>query len=104
MRPLFEDAQLSFDDLLGDGPEEAPAPRRLLDPAEVAARCGLSYAPSDEQANVPIDWHGGLPIEQGIPICSKPSFTFPSQFSSTLLPHSSRAPAVPGTAEQRKLS
>ena len=52
MRPLFDDAQLSFDDLLADGPEEAPAPRRLLDPAEVAARCGLSYAPSAEQARV----------------------------------------------------
>ncbi|TFV68379.1 ATP-dependent helicase [Blastococcus sp. CT_GayMR20] len=44
--------QLSFDDLFGDGPAEAPAPRRLLDPAEVASRCGLPYAPSAEQARV----------------------------------------------------
>jgi DNA helicase-2/ATP-dependent DNA helicase PcrA len=52
MRPLFDDDQLSFDDLFAEGPTEAPGPRRLLDPAEVAARCGLSYAPSDEQARV----------------------------------------------------
>jgi DNA helicase-2/ATP-dependent DNA helicase PcrA len=52
VRPLFDDAQLSFDDLFGDAPEETPGPRRLLDPAEVAARCGLSYAPSAEQARV----------------------------------------------------
>jgi len=44
--------QLSFDDLFGDAPAAEPAPRRLLDPAEVAARCGLSYAPSPEQARV----------------------------------------------------
>ncbi|MCW2530976.1 MAG: uvrD2, partial [Blastococcus sp.] len=44
--------QLSFDDLFGDAPTEPAAPRRLLDPAEVAARCGLSYAPSPEQARV----------------------------------------------------
>ena len=44
--------QLSFDDLFADAPVEEAAPRRLLDPAEVAARCGLSYAPSPEQALV----------------------------------------------------
>jgi DNA helicase-2/ATP-dependent DNA helicase PcrA len=44
--------QLSFDDLFGDAPAEPAAHRRLLDPAEVAARCGLSYAPSPEQARV----------------------------------------------------
>ena len=44
--------QLSFDDLFGGAAEPAPAPRRVLDPAEVAARCGLSYAPSAEQARV----------------------------------------------------
>jgi DNA helicase-2/ATP-dependent DNA helicase PcrA len=33
-------------------PEPATAPRPLLDPAEVARRCGLSHAPSDEQARV----------------------------------------------------
>jgi DNA helicase-2/ATP-dependent DNA helicase PcrA len=47
-----DDAQLSFDDLFGTAPTEQPAPRRLLTPAEVAARCGLSYAPSAEQARV----------------------------------------------------
>ncbi len=52
MSPLFDDGQLSFDDLFGDEPEPAPAPRRLLDPAEVALRCGLTYAPSAEQARV----------------------------------------------------
>ncbi|MCW2579593.1 MAG: uvrD2, partial [Blastococcus sp.] len=44
--------QLSFDDLLTDAAEVPTAPRRLLTPAEVAARCGLSYAPSPEQARV----------------------------------------------------
>ncbi|HYH25171.1 MAG TPA: ATP-dependent DNA helicase [Blastococcus sp.] len=44
--------QLSFDDLLADAPVQRPAVRRLLTPAEVAARCGLAYAPSDEQAGV----------------------------------------------------
>ena len=44
--------QLSFDDLFGDAAPERPAERRLLTPAEVAARCGLSYAPSPEQARV----------------------------------------------------
>jgi DNA helicase-2/ATP-dependent DNA helicase PcrA len=44
--------QLSFDDLVADAPLEPVVPRRLLDPAEVAARCGLSYAPSPEQARV----------------------------------------------------
>src|SRR3954453_4588391 len=47
-----DDDQLSFDDLFGDAPSEPVVPRRLLDPAEVAARCGLSYAPSPEQARV----------------------------------------------------
>ncbi|MGY1832372.1 ATP-dependent helicase [Geodermatophilus sp. SYSU D01180] len=46
------DEQLSFDDLLGPAAAEPVQPRRLLDPAEVAARCGLSYAPSPEQAGV----------------------------------------------------
>ncbi|MGY1592719.1 ATP-dependent helicase [Geodermatophilus sp. SYSU D00708] len=44
--------QLSFDDLFDGGLEPQPEPRRLLTPAEVAARCGLSYAPSEEQARV----------------------------------------------------
>src|SRR4051812_25426724 len=52
MRAHPDEAQLSLDDLFGAGPEVAPAARRLLDPAEVAARCGLSYAPSPEQARV----------------------------------------------------
>ena len=47
-----DEGQLSFDDLFGDAAEAPAAPRRLLDPAEVAARCGLSYAPSPEQARV----------------------------------------------------
>ncbi|NEK85324.1 ATP-dependent helicase [Blastococcus saxobsidens] len=47
-----DDAQLSFDDLFFGTPAEEPAPRRLLTPAEVAARCGLGYAPSPEQAGV----------------------------------------------------
>jgi len=44
--------QLSFDDLLADSAPERIAPRRWLTPAEVADRCGLSYAPSPEQARV----------------------------------------------------
>jgi DNA helicase-2/ATP-dependent DNA helicase PcrA len=49
--PAVED-QLAFDDaLFGAAPEPVRA-RRLLTPAEVAARCGLAYAPSDEQARV----------------------------------------------------
>ena len=51
-RMAADTGQLSFDDLFGDGPVEPPAPRRVLDPAEVARRCGLSYAPSPEQARV----------------------------------------------------
>ena len=47
-----DEGQLSFDDLFGDIAEVPATPRRLLDPAEVAARCGLSYAPSPEQARV----------------------------------------------------
>ncbi|MDP9430993.1 MAG: ATP-dependent helicase, partial [Actinomycetota bacterium] len=44
--------QLSFDDLLGNEQAPEPEPRRVLTPAEVAHRCGLSYAPSPEQAEV----------------------------------------------------
>ncbi|MFD2090434.1 ATP-dependent helicase [Blastococcus deserti] len=44
--------QLSFDDLLADAAPEQARARRRLSPAEVAARCGLSYAPSAEQARV----------------------------------------------------
>jgi DNA helicase-2/ATP-dependent DNA helicase PcrA len=44
--------QLSFDDALFGTPPEPVREQRLLTPAEVAARCGLSYAPSDEQAQV----------------------------------------------------
>ncbi|MGY1740716.1 MULTISPECIES: ATP-dependent helicase [unclassified Blastococcus] len=51
-RSTAAEDQLSFDDLFGGAGEPAPAPRRVLTPAEVAARCGLSYAPSDEQARV----------------------------------------------------
>ncbi|MCW2699559.1 MAG: uvrD2 [Blastococcus sp.] len=51
-RTAADDGQLSFDDLLDVLPRDRSAPRRLLDPAEVAARCGLSYAPSPEQARV----------------------------------------------------
>jgi DNA helicase II / ATP-dependent DNA helicase PcrA len=50
--------QLSFDDLLAEEPEPAPAARRDLTPAEVAHRCGLKYEPSPEQAEVvaaPVD-------------------------------------------------
>jgi DNA helicase-2/ATP-dependent DNA helicase PcrA len=47
-----EQGQLSFDDLLADAPSARPEPIRLLDPAEVARRCGLAYAPSPEQARV----------------------------------------------------
>ena len=55
MTPLSratDEGQLSFDDLLAGAPDDRPVPRRLLDPAEVAARCGLTYAPSAEQARV----------------------------------------------------
>ncbi|MEU2347523.1 ATP-dependent DNA helicase [Modestobacter sp. NPDC049651] len=50
-------SQLSFD-LPGLGPVAEPELPRLLTPAEVAERCGLSYAPSPEQAGVveaPVD-------------------------------------------------
>ena len=50
--------QLSFDDLFGDEPPGEPEPVRELTPAEVAHRCGLSHAPSPEQAQVvaaPVD-------------------------------------------------
>jgi len=56
-RATTSDQQLSFD-LPGLVPVVAPEPPRLLTPAEVAARCGLGYAPSDEQARVvqaPVD-------------------------------------------------
>ncbi|MGY1838327.1 MULTISPECIES: ATP-dependent helicase [unclassified Modestobacter] len=49
--------QLAFD-LPGMGPVGEPEVPRLLTPAEVATRCGLGYAPSDEQAGVvsaPVD-------------------------------------------------
>ncbi|MCZ2829665.1 ATP-dependent DNA helicase [Modestobacter sp. VKM Ac-2986] len=49
--------QLSFD-VPGVQPVAVPEVPRLLTPAEVAARCGLSYAPSPEQAGVveaPVD-------------------------------------------------
>ena len=56
MTPLSRavDGQLSFDeDLFAASADERSVPRRrLLDPAEVAARCGLSYPPSPEQARV----------------------------------------------------
>src|SRR4051812_46336605 len=48
----MSDEQLSFDDLLGGEAGPRPELRRLLTPAKVAARCGLSYAPSEEQARV----------------------------------------------------
>ena len=51
-RAAADDGQLSFEDLFADVPDQGTAERRLLDPAEVAARCGLSYAPSPEQARV----------------------------------------------------
>jgi DNA helicase-2/ATP-dependent DNA helicase PcrA len=45
--------QLSFDDELLPVPRQELARRReVLDPSQVAARCGLSYAPSAEQARV----------------------------------------------------
>jgi DNA helicase-2/ATP-dependent DNA helicase PcrA len=50
--PLADHGQLSFDDLFGEVPDEPTRQPRLLDPAEVAARCGLPYAPSPEQARV----------------------------------------------------
>jgi DNA helicase-2/ATP-dependent DNA helicase PcrA len=51
-RTAADDGQLSFDDLFADVPDNRATPRRLLGPAEVAGRCGLSYAPSPEQARV----------------------------------------------------
>ena len=50
--PAPVEEQLSFDDALFGAAPEPVRERRLLSPAEVAARCGLSYAPSDEQARV----------------------------------------------------
>jgi DNA helicase-2/ATP-dependent DNA helicase PcrA len=54
MTPLTgaAEGQLSFDDLLADPASEPAVARRWLSPAEVAARCGLSYAPSPEQGRV----------------------------------------------------
>jgi DNA helicase-2/ATP-dependent DNA helicase PcrA len=52
LRGSAAEGQLSFDELFADAAPERPAVRRWLDPAEVAARCGLSYAPSPEQARV----------------------------------------------------
>ncbi|MGY2084996.1 ATP-dependent helicase [Blastococcus sp. SYSU DS0539] len=49
---MSDDGQLSFDDLLAEAPAPREEPHRLLTPAEVAERCGLPYAPSDEQAGV----------------------------------------------------
>jgi DNA helicase-2/ATP-dependent DNA helicase PcrA len=49
---------LSFDDLFAEEPREPQVPGEPLGPAEVARRCGLSYAPTDEQARVvaaPVD-------------------------------------------------
>ncbi|WP_040338380.1 ATP-dependent DNA helicase [Candidatus Blastococcus massiliensis] len=51
-RRAADEQQLSFDELFAVAADEPAAPRRLLTPAEVAARCGLSYAPSPEQARV----------------------------------------------------
>jgi DNA helicase-2/ATP-dependent DNA helicase PcrA len=51
------DGQLTFDWAV-EGPEPPSASRRLLTPAEVAARCGVAHAPSTEQAAVvsaPVD-------------------------------------------------
>ncbi|PRY51801.1 DNA helicase-2/ATP-dependent DNA helicase PcrA [Geodermatophilus tzadiensis] len=50
--PAPPEEQLSFDDALFGAAPEPERPRRLLTPAEVAERCGLAYAPSDEQAGV----------------------------------------------------
>ncbi|MCU1616900.1 MAG: uvrD2 [Frankiales bacterium] len=53
-----DDGQLSFDDLPGEETAQSPAARTDLTPAEVSARCGLSYPPSEEQARVveaPVD-------------------------------------------------
>ncbi len=56
-RIVVDEEQLAFE--LPGLPELRPAaPRRLLAPAEVSRRCGLSYPPSDEQARVvaaPVD-------------------------------------------------
>ncbi len=51
--PTPPEDQLSFgDDALFGVPAEPVRERRVLSPAEVAQRCGLQYAPSDEQARV----------------------------------------------------
>ncbi|WP_369139929.1 UvrD-helicase domain-containing protein [Modestobacter versicolor] len=50
-RASASDEQLSFD-LPGLVPVVAPELPRLLSPAEVAERCGLGHAPSEEQAGV----------------------------------------------------
>ncbi len=48
----FREDQLFFDFPEPEEPRAAEAPRPVLSPAEVARRCGLSYAPSPEQAAV----------------------------------------------------
>jgi DNA helicase-2/ATP-dependent DNA helicase PcrA len=48
----YPDAEQLLFDLPGLEPADEQAATRLLDPAEVARRCGLSYAPSAEQARV----------------------------------------------------
>ncbi|UOY01297.1 ATP-dependent helicase [Blastococcus sp. PRF04-17] len=48
----YPDAEQLLFDIPGLEPADEPSVQRLLDPAEVARRCGLSYAPSGEQARV----------------------------------------------------
>jgi DNA helicase II / ATP-dependent DNA helicase PcrA len=48
----FREDQLLFDFPEPEEPSRPEAPRQVLSPAEVARRCGLSYAPSPEQAAV----------------------------------------------------
>jgi DNA helicase II / ATP-dependent DNA helicase PcrA len=48
----FREEQLLFDFPEPEEPTPRQARRRVLSPAEVARRCGLSYAPSPEQAAV----------------------------------------------------
>ncbi|SHN74563.1 DNA helicase-2 / ATP-dependent DNA helicase PcrA [Geodermatophilus obscurus] len=50
--PAPVEEQLAFDDALFGAAPEPVRQRRTLTPAEVAARCGLAYAPSDEQTRV----------------------------------------------------
>ena len=53
-RQAASEEQLSFDDLFGGAPEPAPAPRRLLGPAEAAARCGLAAEVSSAGLRKPV--------------------------------------------------